>query len=642
MKKIILYTIIALLPTSFFNAQILQKGAKINTQKVEDARTGSIRLGYCTDDLNTVSFGGSVAAKFAIKLPKEYLAAFVGNQITKINIGTADAVTNASVFLATNLSTPFYTQSGVSLSANMWNSVTLTTPYTIEASKDIYIGYSATLPNFSVDGEMTENSNGDLISCSAVFGNQNWYNLKDAGVDSYISLNVTVEGTTLPQLNLSITPSLNLILNNLVLVKTSNTDFDIKGKIKNNGNIEINSFDIKYKIGNATEQTQTVSGISLPNNTTYSFNLSVSTQEEGELPVIITIDNLNGNQIDEYDPDNTLNFTLISSSNLFVRKFVEEEATSSACGYCPRGIVGMSYMKSTYPERFIGIAVHGNMSWVDPMLLSSYINALGVPGFPSALFNRQIMDDPASDVSDYYYNNINSLSAYSVSSVASYQDDTKTKVNISTIINSALSVSINASIAYVITEDDVHSTSTTYRQSNYYSGGGYGPMGGYENLPNPVPAAQMYYQEVARGIFPSFTGAAGSVPAQLYSNDPATFYYTLTLPTTILDKNNISLITLLLDNETGVILNADKTEIGAPSAIDNINTVNINAFVANNILIIDTDKKIGNVEIFNIAGQKVLSTNATNNIALNNLSSGIYLAKINIEGKDYMQKISVH
>src|SRR6185312_10457221 len=44
-------------------------------------------------------------------------------------------------------------------------------------------------------------------------------------------------------------------------------------------------------------------------------------------------------------------------------------------------------------------------------------------------------------------------------------------------------------LALVLTEDSVHNTDPSYDQGNAYSGGSYGPMGGYELLANPVPAS---------------------------------------------------------------------------------------------------------------------------------------------------------
>ena len=50
-----------------------------------------------------------------------------------------------------------------------------------------------------------------------------------------------------------------------------------------------------------------------------------------------------------------------------------------------------------------------------------------------------------------------------------------------------------------LTEDGVRRVMTSgYNQVNAYAGNALGPMGGFESLPNPVPAAQMVYDHVAR------------------------------------------------------------------------------------------------------------------------------------------------
>ena len=59
-------------------------------------------------------------------------------------------------------------------------------------------------------------------------------------------------------------------------------------------------------------------------------------------------------------------------------------------------------------------------------------------------------------------------------------------------------------MAVVIVEDSVRGTASGYAQANYYSGGGNGPMGGYENLPSTIPASQMTYNHVARVLAGGF------------------------------------------------------------------------------------------------------------------------------------------
>ena len=71
----------------------------------------------------------------------------------------------------------------------------------------------------------------------------------------------------------------------------------------------------------------------------------------------------------------------------------------------------------------------------------------------------------------------------------------------------------------ILTEDGVTGTSSDYAQANAYANNANGPMGGYENLPNPVPASQMVYDHVGRAIPTGYDGVAGSIPANVVSNE---------------------------------------------------------------------------------------------------------------------------
>lgn len=119
-------------------------------------------------------------------------------------------------------------------------------------------------------------------------------------------------------------------------------------------------------------------------------------------------------------------------------------------------------------------------------------------------------------------------------------------------------------LALVITEDHVTGTTADYNQANHWAGGNYGPMGGYENKPNPVPAADMRYDFVARGIYPAPDGAPASLPAQLVHNQN----YPATLTTTLdgsWDKSRIKAILLLLRMSDSTILNS--TQVYLPLGV---------------------------------------------------------------------------
>jgi len=46
-------------------------------------------------------------------------------------------------------------------------------------------------------------------------------------------------------------------------------------------------------------------------------------------------------------------------------------------------------------------------------------------------------------------------------------------------------------VSAVVVEDGVTGTGPEWAQANAYSGGGFGPMGGFENMPDPVPASDL-------------------------------------------------------------------------------------------------------------------------------------------------------
>ena len=72
---------------------------------------------------------------------------------------------------------------------------------------------------------------------------------------------------------------------------------------------------------------------------------------------------------------------------------------------------------------------------------------------------------------------------------------------------------------------------------------------------------EMKFNNVARGIYPGLNGLEGSVPTSVVAGQPYEYEYTLELPDNIQDKKNIRIVTLLIDNKSGEIMNADRTNV---------------------------------------------------------------------------------
>lgn len=264
----------------------------------------------------------------------------------------------------------------------------------------------------------------------------------------------------------------------------------------------------------------------------------------------------------------------------YLWKVVSEEVTGTWCGYCVRGIGAMKYMHQTYPEGFIGIAVHSNSSSNVPdsmaitgdAYLTHIFSQMGSSGYPHAGSNRNAMywTDPYNISTSY--TSIKSRTQdhkFGISLSASY-DAATNKINSTTDIYSAEDATAqDFRLAYVVIENLVHRTHAEtgitnnycgYDQINYYAGGTNGKMYGYENMGSVLNADTMYFNDVARDIQPDYNGIGNVMPSTISEGDHFTYIYSQSMPATVLNKAHAELIVLLL-NKDGVIINADNCYI---------------------------------------------------------------------------------
>lgn len=255
---------------------------------------------------------------------------------------------------------------------------------------------------------------------------------------------------------------------------------------------------------------------------------------------------------DEVEDDIALPLTiLVETGNpedkiLFSRRMVAEEGTGTWCGWCVRGIVGMEYMRETYPDRFVGIAIHDDAEMGD---VENY-SELAFRAFPGAYVNRTSLMDPGKDgFLDYINGDAGADVVGKVSIGRVTYSDNQLKVTTTTQFGGDDQGS-DYRLAYVITEDGVG----PYVQANFYSGSG-DDMGGFENKDDYV---LVIYNDVARGIYPGITGQPNSVPANITAMEEYQYQYEFKLPGNIDKPRNTSLVVLLYDMFTGQIINADK------------------------------------------------------------------------------------
>jgi hypothetical protein len=210
----------------------------------------------------------------------------------------------------------------------------------------------------------------------------------------------------------------------------------------------------------------------------------------------------------------------------------------------------------------------------------------------------------------------------------------------------------NFRLAAIITEDGVTGTSSNYAQANYYSGGGSGAMGGYENLPDPIPASQMVYDHVGRALLGGFNGAAGSIPAVITAGDNVTYDFNYSIPANS-NQNNMHVVVLVINQATGSIVSGVQTSVSqalSVEAVSGIDSIKIFPNPAKDNINIALKASNGNytISVTDMLGRAVLEKsyeglfgNQTLQLPISELNPGHYVMLINDGNASYSSKFIV-
>jgi hypothetical protein len=419
--------------------------------------------------------------------------------------------------------------------------------------------------------------------------------------------------------------------------------------VVNAGTTTINSFDLTLNY-NGNQYVENITGQNLTAGQSYEVSFSSPvTLVGGENPATVTLSNINGGADDDVSDDGgcTIVDPIVPAPGKIV---VGEEGTGTWCQWCPRGAVFMDQYEEEYGQYWIGIAVHNG----DPMVNTVYDNGISsyFGGYPSSIVDRGAEVDPSGMSTDFFTR----LQVPPVATITNTPewDAVTRELQVTVTANFQAAANSNYKLACVLTEDGVTGTSGNYAQSNAYAGGGSGVMGGYELLPNPVPASQMVYDHVAREILPSFAGDAASFPATVNAGDQHSRTYTFTLPAAW-NENNIHVIGLLID-PTGRIDNAGKSSVFSATGLDELSSNSTQTFKmypnpATELTTVEVIlDKVSDVKlsVVDMSGKEVASRDygsmmKTSNIQLNTsrLDAGIYIVHLSIDNVQMTKRLVV-
>lgn len=630
MKKLLLGLAVATVATSAFaaasvpaarNAGEWQKGhlnAKGTSAMKAPTRADNttITFGYTSefaDGLGTGNAGVKLAG--AIAIPEEIASVWKGGQIKAVNIGFGQSTqTNVSVFIGTSLNKPEYTQPAI-LKPSQWNTVTLTTPYEVTGD-ELYIGYSLTTKAASdyplgIDTKPTDNPFACLLGI-----NGQWYDYSTQF--GSLSIQVVVEGVAGDQYVAYL-----MNLNPPYAVKP-NENFSVEASVLNAGTAPITSDMLAFSATVGTNQYDNLTGTMVPASIkpgaagTVTISGLQCPYEGLEVPFRIELTKVNGKEFNDY-----YETTLLCLTQGYDRAVVVEEGTGTWCGWCPRGIVGMEYMRENYSDKgFIGIAVHVSSSSPDPMQVSSYMPVVNqyFDSFPNSMFNRMLVGvDPNTDYLQQGYDIIRSIPALGAVGLKVSASDDISELNVEATTVFGLDLEdADYRLAFVVTQDNVG----PYYQQNYYAGGQNGKMDGWETKSSRVSTI---YNEVARNIKDAF-GIEGSLPSAIEGGKVYT--YSTTIETNLLGEStiaDISTIALLINNKTGYIENAVKVEGIGQAAVEAVRDDAPEVAVMGGFGSIVIRGAYGRADVYSLDGRRAAVAGGESNIAV---APGIYVVLV--------------
>jgi hypothetical protein len=377
------------------------------------------------------------------------------------------------------------------------NEVKLSEPYTIKAGQGFYVGFSyleqtTTDYPFAFDGNGTTNYAGFLGAHALAGTDMADLKLTDFTADyGALAIAINISGDNIPQHDVT-----------LASLETSeqsvrhNMPYNATMTVLNAGAQPISSLSYKYKSDNVTEKTATYTAstpIEFGKSATISIALTAA-DKGGVETTSAEITAVNGSA-DENSGDNTGKTQMLvynsSTDGSYARNVLGEEFTGTWCPWCPRGYVGMEYMKANYTDgSWIGIAEHSG----DEMDSSQFndIISLYASGYPRAVIDRKtsMVIDPYSSTFQTSYNTEKNVGAPATIELSATHNDTEIYITSS----STFVFDVNPGdfkIEYILREDNVG----PYNQYNNYAGGAYGTMGGFENMSGK---SSVMFNDVAR------------------------------------------------------------------------------------------------------------------------------------------------
>lgn len=346
------------------------------------------------------------------------------------------------------------------------------------------------------------------------------------------------------------------------------------------------------------------------------------------------------------------------------KRVILEEMTGQGCQNCPLGHLAIEKLEDIYEDRFIPLSYHtytGDSFESGMTDYSQYF--LGLAAAPTARIQRgDIISSPmvsydSNGVRDYtFYSNEHDCWVELVSEEMS--KECEADLNISATYSAvtdritvpfsckfALSKSnANIGLFCIITEDGLvgFQSNNLYQQTDedlgeWKSGGIYGS-----------PVVYPYtFNDVARAIYPSnnYYGSIGLLPTSINCDEEYTGTITMSLNTdapNVSNVDNCKVTLVMIDANTGKVINAARAAINGGTGIDDIHADNGRTLIMgkDGNIVINTEGK-ANVTVTSVDG-RVIATQSVDGSAIVPVShKGIAIVSVDKGNGRIVKKIAI-
>jgi hypothetical protein len=456
---------------------------------------------------------------------------------------------------------------------------------------------------------------------------QGWIYVNGKDVD-----NVTSSGHSFMIKAVAQAPASALMIQSLNIPdhKLIGEKLSVEGVIKNLGTANLTSFILEYQANGANPVSYSFTDLNIAPNATYTFKHpdSLAISEAKAYSISVTVKAPNGDE----NVSNTSSTNLQGITNIIPRVLLHESFTSSTCGPCKEGNANLKTVLNSVDENQWA-NIRYQMNW--PSTGDPYYTLEGgvkrdMYGVGSVPF--LVVDGKWGDNSGSYTKAIfNQLAAIpAITALSATAETVEKTVNAGITITPATAMNTqNLRLFAAVVERSTTKNKKTNGESEFLN-----VMKKFLTDVNGDPIENFAVDE-PQTVNRSYTFNGNY---KLPSNAEKPINHAT--EHSVEKFNNLIVVYWIQNMQSGVVLQAGKTDATFKTGLSNIAQSNITAYINGNSLYIRSEAPVQSVAVYNVSGQKVLSTTVVNEVVpVEKLPHGIYVVKMKTTQGDKVVKV---